>query len=159
MAEKTADELFEEFAAEYPKRLGDLCKAKARRDHLRKTFGKPALASQVIDGARRYREFVTATGDVGTRLVCQMTTWLNQERWTEAYEIPDPNALNQAVQSHTKPLAGVDYVLHCPDGSDVARYYEPDRSSPFDAIGWFEKRRLPVDRGWEKYCEQQAEAA
>lgn len=81
-----ADERFEAFAREYPKRDGDLCKAEAKRKH-GKRFADAAFAQTCIDAAIRYRLHCDHCNKTRTDKVAQMTTWLNQSRWTEPYEI------------------------------------------------------------------------
>lgn len=85
---KNPADWWSEFCEVYPKRSGSLNRADAQKKFLARV--KSGIdPAEIVDGARRYRAWAEATGKVRTELVTQMTTWLNQERWTEEYEIPD----------------------------------------------------------------------
>jgi len=76
------DETFEKFCRVFPPRKGGLnkTKAKAKWNTLAK---KGQDMAAVIAGAEA---FAKACGDkAGTEFVPMMSTWLNQERWTEDY--------------------------------------------------------------------------
>lgn len=78
-----------EFCRRYPKRSGSLNKAQAKGKFL--ALHKLGMGKQMLDGARRYSDWATATGKAGTELVAQMTTWLNGRRWEEDWDIPPPS--------------------------------------------------------------------
>lgn len=78
-----------EFCRRYPKRSGSLNKSQAKEKFL--ALHKLGLGKQMLDGARRYSDWATATGKAGTELVAQMTTWLNGRRWEEDWDIPPPS--------------------------------------------------------------------
>jgi uncharacterized protein YdaU (DUF1376 family) len=79
-----------EFVEAYPRRAGDLGKAKA--ETIFRRLAKSVDPIQIIDGARRYREYCEAIGRVKTEFVKQMPTFLNARGWEEEFEAPDtPN--------------------------------------------------------------------
>jgi hypothetical protein len=76
-----------EFVEVYPKRAGDLGKAKA--ETIFRRLAKSVDPLQIIDGARRYGEYCEAVGRVKTEFVKQMPTFLNNRGWEEEFEAPE----------------------------------------------------------------------
>lgn len=84
--EPTPEEHWHEFLLAYPRRLGDLGKAKGRDKFLR-LLRDGISAEELIAGARRYSAFLTATGRLGTEFVKQIPTFLNAKAWQEEFEV------------------------------------------------------------------------
>lgn len=85
VTEPTPDEHWQEFLSAYPKRLGDLGKAKGREKFL-KLLRDRVEPERIISGANRYREFLISTGKIGTEYVKQIPTFLNSRAWEEEFE-------------------------------------------------------------------------
>lgn len=82
----TPEDHWHEFVSAYPKRLGDLGKAKGREKFLRllKAGVEP---ERIVSGANRYRQLLIATGKNGTEYVKQIPTFLNSRAWEEEFEV------------------------------------------------------------------------
>ena len=79
------DDAFERFWAIYPPREGGRDKAAAR-----KAFPaalRRADLESILDGAARYRAYLTTTNQLNTRYVKQARTWLNGNGWQENYDV------------------------------------------------------------------------
>lgn len=83
------DDWFQEFKHAYPKRNGALNVQDAEKKLRSFWKSKGFDADAVMAGVRRFRLWADATGATGTSYVPMMTTWVNQKRWTDEYEIPD----------------------------------------------------------------------
>lgn len=81
------DEDWARFCAAYPKRSGDLGKAKGREKFLA-LVRSGTDPERIIDGARRYSEFEKAIGKWGTEFVKQIPTFLNGRAWEEDFDPP-----------------------------------------------------------------------
>lgn len=81
------DEDWARFCAAYPKRSGDLGKAKGRVTFLA-LVRSGTDPERIIDGARRYSEFEKVIGKWGTEFVKQIPTFLNGRAWEEDFDPP-----------------------------------------------------------------------
>lgn len=85
-AKWNTDAEYKRFVEAYPKRRGGLNFKYAYKAWLSKR--KEHAAAPMIDGARRYREFCIATDRVDTVYVQMVSTFLNQENWLQAWDVP-----------------------------------------------------------------------
>jgi hypothetical protein len=89
--------LFDEFWSAYPSR-GDHANPK---DPARQKFAAAVKAGadpqSIIAGARGYAACMRRKGDLGTRFVCQATTFLQQRRWEEYLDAPGPERLRAGM--------------------------------------------------------------
>lgn len=93
---EVAQEDFSAFWDAYPKRDGS-----ADRKGAEKAFRaalKRAHLETIIEGAKHFREAMTARGKVGTEYIPQARTWLNGDRWNERYDHTSP-ADSKAAQN------------------------------------------------------------
>lgn len=75
---------FQEFCRVYPKRAGGDGRSKAAEkfDELLRQGVDP---EDIVAGAKRYAAVAAAEDQIGTRFVCQKSTWLNQRKWEDDY--------------------------------------------------------------------------
>ena len=92
----------------YPKRDGDLLKAKAREKL--KPLLKQGLGPAVFEGLERYRQWCDKSATTGTQFVKQMPTWLNNRCWEEDYpDNPQPrNGQKTAVGTYESVLTALE---------------------------------------------------
>lgn len=76
------------FVEAYPRRAGDLGKAKAETA-FRRLVKQGVDPGRIVDGAKRYAVYCEATGRAKTEYVKQMPTFLNGKGWEEEFELPD----------------------------------------------------------------------
>ena len=83
-----SDAMWETFKSTYPARQGNQYWAKGRAK-ANKLLNAGVEWSEIMAGARRYREQSEATGKVGTEMIKQAQFWLTPEEqlWTEEYPI------------------------------------------------------------------------
>lgn len=74
---------FDEFWNVYPHRGKLPDPKKPAREKFERKVRDGTDPQEIIAGAKRYAELVSAEG-IEERLVCQAVTWLNQERWNDA---------------------------------------------------------------------------
>jgi len=86
VTDTTPEDHWQEFVSAYPKRLGDLGKSKGREKFFRLLRDR-VEPETIISGARRYREFLVATGKNGTEYVKQIPTFLNSKAWEEEFDV------------------------------------------------------------------------
>ena len=95
---------WDRFFAIYPKRSGDVGKAKGKDKflHACKSGEDPEA---IIDGAKRYRQWCKDTLKIGTEFVKQIPTWLNGRCWQEDYVAPAQPSNGQAHDAQPlKPI-------------------------------------------------------
>lgn len=81
-------ERFAEFKSLYPKRSGDQRWPSAEK-HIRARIREGFTWDQILDGVRRYAQWVRATGKEGTETVKQAATFVGTDKgFTEDYDIP-----------------------------------------------------------------------
>jgi uncharacterized protein YdaU (DUF1376 family) len=91
---------FAELRSLYPKRSGDQRWPSAEK-HIRARLREGFTWSQILDGVRRYAEWVRAAGKEGTETVKQAATFVGTDKgFTESFEIPrhvngTPKPINQ----------------------------------------------------------------
>ncbi len=101
-----AGRFFEEFWKVYPRHEArKLAEAKFRKILTSKT-----PPNVIIDGARRYADYVRAVGRT-PETIAHPTTWLNQERWTDELAAPPtaataskPTVMQNAAAAHDELL-------------------------------------------------------
>lgn len=89
--QSTGDEFAEKFAelkSLYPKRSGDQRWPSAEK-HIRARLREGFTWDQILDGVRRYAQWVRAAGKEGAETVKQAATFVGTDKgFTEAFEIP-----------------------------------------------------------------------
>ena len=100
------DEVWQELLSVYPKRAGGLGYSEGRKV-LAKLLRERADPKAILDGARRYAEYIRATGREKTEFVAMIPTWLRQRRWEEDWTPPERPA-NGRGQSD---LGGFDVLM------------------------------------------------
>jgi uncharacterized protein YdaU (DUF1376 family) len=79
---------FVEFRSLYPKRSGDQRWPSAEK-HIRARLREGSTWTEILDGVRRYAEWIRAGGKEGTETVKQAATFVGTDRgFTEAFELP-----------------------------------------------------------------------
>lgn len=79
-------EAFQQLRGEYPKRSGSYAWVRAERA-LQKALTRSSL-EEILKGLVRYRNWLAATGKLGTEFVAQPASWLNANGWEEDYHPP-----------------------------------------------------------------------
>lgn len=77
------DKAFEEFWSEYPKRGTAANPRKPAREKFERLVKSGADPSEIVRGARLYREAEAGRGTLGSDKIAMASTWLNQERWRD----------------------------------------------------------------------------
>lgn len=126
------EDFWAEFKSRYPKRGGgELCAAEAERK-LKRAWKDPKFDPvPILEGLSRFKAYAHATDRAGTNFVPMMTTWLNQKRWTEEYEIPAE--VLQLVPGGKDPI-GPTVGLYDPAGTQV--YVPESDQDRLLAEGW-----------------------
>jgi hypothetical protein len=75
---------WDQFQTLYPKRKGDLGKAKAKTIFYR-LAKTSAAAEEIIEGVRKYRQFCESNEMIGGPFIKQMTTFLDGKCWGEEW--------------------------------------------------------------------------
>lgn len=113
--EPTPEEHWQEFVSTYPKRLGDLGKAKGREKFLR-LLRERVEPDKIIAGAERYRQLLVATGKLGTEYVKQIPTFLNSKAWEEEFDVDvGVNQKPQAIDHLERIRHEREARLSCPN--------------------------------------------
>jgi len=86
-----------EFLAVYPKRKGDLCKAKGE-EKFKSLLKSGQSPGEIIAGAKRYSDFLRATDKYATEFVKQIPTFLNGRAWEESWDVPSPPGLLSKIE-------------------------------------------------------------
>jgi hypothetical protein len=93
-----ADEGFDEFWKAYPVRLGDRGKKLASKAY--KAATKRSSKQTILQGAIAYADFCNSEKRTGTPYVKLASSWLNQDGWSENYEVSNGN--KSANNKHSK---------------------------------------------------------
>ena len=83
---KEADSLFEAFWRAYPSRLPHPNPKKTARAKFEAAIKGGVDPAIIVAGAKRYARYIAAER-TDPKYTAQAVTWLNQERWTEPYEL------------------------------------------------------------------------
>lgn len=102
VSERPVDPKFEEFRKVYPKRVGGHRWPDAARCFAQLcASGVPA--DDIIAGAKRYAEYLVASGKYGTEYVQQAATFLGRNRgWEEAWESGPPKPVTRQQAAETE---------------------------------------------------------
>ncbi|MEJ5169373.1 MAG: winged helix-turn-helix domain-containing protein [Fimbriimonadales bacterium] len=82
------DEVWQELLSVYPKRAGGLGHSEGRKV-LARLLKEKADPEAILEGARRYADYIRATGREKTEFVAMIPTWLRQRRWEEDWTPPE----------------------------------------------------------------------
>lgn len=78
---------FDELEQIYPRGTGSDSRTKARREY-RSALRRGHSASEILNGARRYRAYINAKHHAGTQYVAHLSNWLREDKFTLSYDAP-----------------------------------------------------------------------
>ena len=102
---KNVPEGFFNFKAAYPKRDGS-ADWKAAEKAFSAALRRASLET-ILDGARRYSQFLVETDRFGSEFVKQARTWLNADGWAETYEVNHVRKTNGTSPKHNSIQGGL----------------------------------------------------
>lgn len=93
---ESVEQLWAQFDEVYPRRVGNLNRAKGKEVFRRlvKTGGA-VLGREIVRGARAFRAWADRNARSNTEFIPMMTTWLNQRRWDDEH-----GDANNTIEGH-----------------------------------------------------------